>query len=184
MRAPSAAELLGDFVDTLAADADEALRYADADLAPAADPALIDDAAMARAVKALNALRMNDPERLGDWFGRFITLYRNAGEVMAAPQDRSRIEIEWDLRQGGRLQRHPWSRMAWRKCGRQARLYVNGQDHALPVADAKCVANSGELDSAAYESLSPAGRDCVIELLSAGHYRLARPGGLEGDEDE
>ena len=32
MRAPSAAELLGDFVDTLAADADEALRYADPDL--------------------------------------------------------------------------------------------------------------------------------------------------------
>ena len=32
MRAPSAAELLGDFVDTLAADADEALRYRDPDL--------------------------------------------------------------------------------------------------------------------------------------------------------
>ena len=38
MRAPSAAELLGDFVYTLAADADEALRYRDPDLAPAGDP--------------------------------------------------------------------------------------------------------------------------------------------------
>ena len=38
MRAPSAAELLGDFVDTLAADADESLRYADPDLAAAARP--------------------------------------------------------------------------------------------------------------------------------------------------
>jgi 50S ribosomal protein L16 3-hydroxylase len=32
MRAPSTAELLGDFIDTLAADADESLRYADPDL--------------------------------------------------------------------------------------------------------------------------------------------------------
>jgi 50S ribosomal protein L16 3-hydroxylase len=38
MRAPSAAELLGDFVDTLAADADEALRYRDPDLAPPRTP--------------------------------------------------------------------------------------------------------------------------------------------------
>ena len=38
MRAPAAAELLGDFVDTLAADADEALRYRDPDLAPADGP--------------------------------------------------------------------------------------------------------------------------------------------------
>ena len=74
--------------------------------------------------------------------------------------------------------------MAWRKSGRQARLYVNGHDHALPVGDAKCVANARELDAAGYESLTQAGRDCVFELMQAGHYRLARPGGLEGDEDE
>ncbi|QSX77403.1 cupin domain-containing protein [Agrilutibacter solisilvae] len=185
MRAPSAAELLGDFVDTLAADADEALRYQDPDLAPATDPAQIDDAAMARAVAALNALRMNDPDRLGDWFGRFVTLYRNAGEVLAAPEPRSRIEVEWDLQQGGGLQRHPWSRMAWRKSGKQARLYVNGEDHTLPVRDAKCVANSGELDGPAYAALSQAGRDCVFELLQAGHYRLAGANDdHDGDGDE
>ncbi|MFX9177179.1 cupin domain-containing protein, partial [Acinetobacter baumannii] len=38
MRAPSAAELLTDFVDALTADADDAIRYADPDLAPARDP--------------------------------------------------------------------------------------------------------------------------------------------------
>jgi 50S ribosomal protein L16 3-hydroxylase len=184
MRAPAAAELLGDFVDTLAADADEAVRFRDPDLMPAKDPAEIDDAAMARAVAALNALRMNDPERLGDWFGRFITLYRNAGEVMAPPDERSRIQVEWDLQQGARLQRHPWSRMAWRKSGRQARLYVNGAEHGLPVRDAKCVANARELDAAAYESLSQAGRDCVFELLQAGHYRLDGDHPEDGGEDE
>src|SRR5690606_6381359 len=53
MRAPSAAELMGDYIDTLAADADEALRYADPDLAPPTHPDEIDAAAMARVVEAL-----------------------------------------------------------------------------------------------------------------------------------
>ncbi|MDR7098771.1 50S ribosomal protein L16 3-hydroxylase [Lysobacter niabensis] len=183
MRAPSAAELLGDFVDTLAADADDGLRFRDPDLAPASDPALIDDDAMRRAIEALNMLRMNDPDRLGDWFGRFITLYRNAGEVMAAPaaeSGRSRIEIEWDLQHGAALVRHPYSRMAWRKAGRGAKLYVNGQDHDLPVRDAKSVANAKGIDGATYAALSEAGRDRVHELLQAGHYSLA----IEGEEEE
>jgi len=173
MRAPSAAELLGDFVDTLAADADEALRYRDPDLQPAADPSEIDSAAMDRAVTALNMLRMNDPDRLGDWFGRFITLYRNGGEVAAGDGDpRSRIEVEWDLQQGARLYRHPYSRMAWRKAGRAAQLYVNGQDFPLPARDAKAIANAAQLDGDVYAGLSEAGRHRAYELLLAGHYRL------------
>lgn len=180
MRAPSAAELLGDFVDTLAAEADEGLRYRDPDLAPTKDPAQIDDDAMRRAIEALNMLRMNDPERLGDWFGRFITLYRNAGEVMSAPDTRSRIEIEWDLQHGATLARHPYSRMAWRKAGRGARLYVNGQTYGLPVRDAKSVANTKGIDGAAYAALSEAGRDRVHELLQAGHYSLD----TGGEEEE
>lgn len=185
MRAPSAAELLGDFVDTLAADADEALRYRDPDLAPARDPAEIDAAAMARAVEALNVLRMNDPERLGDWFGRFMTVYRNAGEVLPGgdPDEtpRSRIEVEWDLQHGACLHRHPWSRMAWRKArGRgKAMLYVNGQDHALPPRDAASIANAQSMDGAAYAALSEAGRNLVYELMQAGHYTLMLSDGAD-----
>ncbi len=173
MRAPSAAELLGDFVDTLAADADEALRYRDPDLQPASDPSEIDAAAMTRAIEALNLLRMNDPERLGDWFGRFITLYRNGGEVLPGGDERSRIEVEWDLQHGASLGRHPFSRMAWRQAGRGARLYVNGQEFALPVRDAKRIANAAQLDGVGYAALSEKGRDRLFELIQAGHYRLA-----------
>lgn len=172
MRAPSAAELLGDFVDTLAADADDTLRYHDPDLAPAADPAQIDTAAMNRAVEALNMLRMNDPERLGDWFGRFMTVYRSAGEVVAAGPERSRIEVEWDLEQGALLERHPWSRMAWRKASRGARLFVSGRILALSARDAARIANATALDGGDYRALSQKGRDCVFELFRAGHYQL------------
>ncbi|MEO6263592.1 MAG: cupin domain-containing protein [Luteimonas sp.] len=171
MRAPAATELLGDFVDTLAAEADDSLRYRDPDLAPATDPNEIDAAAMQRVVEALNVLRMNDPDRLGDWFGRFITLYRSASEAVPATTP-PRIEVEWDLERGARLLRHPWSRMAWRKAGRGARLYVSGRDIDLPVRDARRLAAAAEIDGATYTALSQRGRDAVIELLGAGHYRM------------
>lgn len=176
MRAPSAAELLGDFVDTLASDADESLRYADPDLAPAKDAAEIDAEAMRRAVEALNVLRMNDPERLGDWFGRFITLYRAGGEAATQEAERSRIEIEWDLANGAALHRHPFSRMAWRRSGKAARLYVSGHGWTLPVRDASRIANAPVLDGRAYDALALPSRDVVIELLASGHYRLQVPG--------
>ncbi|SDX61674.1 cupin domain-containing protein [Lysobacter enzymogenes] len=194
MRAPSAAELMGDYIDTLAADADEALRYNDPDLAPPRDPNEIDAAAMERVVQGLNALRMNDPDRLGDWFGRFITVYRAAGEVSAggAPAP-SRIELDFALQHGATLWRHPWSRMAWRRAharGRAARLYVSGQEYALPAKDAQALAAAAELDLAGYSALSDTGRACVLELVAGGHYRLGRDdeaddeGYAFGDEEE
>ena len=176
MRAPAAAELLGDFVDTLAAEADESLRYRDPDLVPAKDPNEIDAAAMQRVVEALNALRMNDPDRLGDWFGRFITLYRSAGEAAPSGETRSRIEIEWDLQQGAVLLRHPWTRMAWRKAAQGATLFASGHDHALPVRDAQRIAAGSRFDGPAYAALSERGRDVVYDLLQGGHYTLALPG--------
>lgn len=178
MRAPAAAELLGDFVDTLAAEADEALRYRDPDLAPAKDPNEIDADAMQRVVEALNVLRMNDPDRLGDWFGRFITLYRSAGEAIPSGETRSRIEIEWDLQQGAVLQRHPWTRMAWRKAASGATLFAAGHDHVLPVRDAQRIAAVDCFDGRSYAQLSERGRDVVYELLQGGHYTLVLP-----DED-
>jgi 50S ribosomal protein L16 3-hydroxylase len=177
MRAPSSAELLGDFVDTLAADADEAVRYADPDLAPPEDPNEIDAAAMQRALAALNALRMNDPDRLGDWFGRFITTYRSAGAVAADTAPHPRIEVEWQLEHGATWSRHPLSRMAWRRQGRAARLYANGEAFAMPVADARRLAAAATLHGAAYAAFSQAGRDAAFALYEAGHYR-------QDDEEE
>lgn len=172
MRAPSAAELLGDFVDTLAADAPEDLRLRDPDLQPSKDPNEIDAAAMARVVEALNLLRMNDPDALGDWFGSFITQYRSAVEPAADEAARPRIEVEWDLAHGATLARHPWSRMAWRRAAKGARLYAGGQVHVLPARDAARLAAADAVGGGLYEGLSQAGRDAVIALLESGHYRL------------
>ncbi len=174
MRAPAAAELLGDFVDTLASEADDSLRYRDPDLVPPQDPNEIDDAAMARVIEALNLLRMNDPQRLGDWFGRFITTYRSAGDVAADPEQPPppRIEAEWQLQHGLSLSRHPLTRMAWRKARPGARLYVNGHDHPLPLRDARKLAAAACIDGTTYAGLSTAGRDLVMDLFAQGHYQM------------
>ncbi|MBP3985189.1 cupin domain-containing protein [Pseudoxanthomonas helianthi] len=185
MRAPSAAELIGDYLDTLVADADEGLRYGDRDLTPPTDPYEIDTAAMGRVVEALNALRMNDPDKLAGWFGRFITTYRSAGEVAPTPSARSRIEIEWDLGHGAELHRHPMSRLAWRKATRStkaggAQLFCSGLEFTLPVKDAQRIAAAETLDGTGYSALGEAGREAVLELLALGHYQLL---GEAGDED-
>ena len=58
-----------------------------------------------------------------------------------------------------------------------ARLYASGEAFSLPVADARRIAATRELDGALYASLSEAGRDAVFDLLEAGHLHFA------GDED-
>jgi len=172
MRAPSSAELIGDYLDHLTSEADDTLRYKDPDLQPPRDPYEIDAAAMARAVEALNALRINDPDRLGEWFGRFITTYRAGGEVVPGDDPRPRIEVEWNLEHGGTLQRHPFSRIAWRKARKGASLFCSGLDFPLPVRDAQALAAAQTLDGAGYRKLSESGRDVAFELYAQGHYQL------------
>ncbi len=176
MRAPSVTELMGDFVDTLAGEIDDSQRYHDAGMAVPADPHEIDAAAMTRVVQALAALRHDDPDGLGDWFGRFITGYRNAHQVMPGDALPTRIELEWQLAEcGAALQRNPFSRMAWRRTADGARLFVSGSALSVPARDAATLAAADRIDGAAYAALSPDARDAVNTLLGEGHYQLAMP---------
>ena len=177
MRAPAVAELLGDYADTLATDAPEDLRYADPDLALPVDATEIDDDAMARVDAALRQLRMDDPDRFGDWFGTFITTYRSAVQPAADDNDAlPRDTLEQALAAGARLWRHPWSRMAWRRARQggpdEARLYAGGTAHAMAADDARRLAAADAIDDALYAGLGEAGRAAVVALLAAGHYRL------------
>src|SRR3546814_18252434 len=87
---------------------------------------------------------------------------------MPADESRSRIEIEWDLQQGHVLHRHPWTRMAWRRADKGARLYAGGETHALPVRDARPISAAPSFAGRAYAALSDRGRDAVYEFLPGG----------------
>ncbi|MCE7031256.1 cupin domain-containing protein [Lysobacter sp. GX 14042] len=175
MRAPSSAELLGDYVDHVLAAADDSTRYQDPDLALPDDPARIDAAALDRVRQALDRLR-TDPAALGDWFGRFITTYRNAVEVAPAPDLPTPAETGQALAAGLVLHRHPYSRMAWHGDGADTQLFANGEAWHLPQADARCLANARVLDAATVGALSPAGRACLDDLVQAGHFLLSGDG--------
>ncbi len=172
MRAPSSAELISDWLDDLVADADEAIRYQDPDLKLPEDPNEIDAAAMKRVVTALNALRMNDPDRLGDWFGRFITTYRAAGDILPSQAPPALTDVDGILDEGGLLERHPWARLAWRRATRGAVLYSSGHAFPLPVKDAQGLAAAERIDAPLFRKLSAKGRSAVMELLAGGHYQL------------
>jgi 50S ribosomal protein L16 3-hydroxylase len=183
MRAPASAELISDYLDTLIEGADESIRYQDPDLKVPEDPNEIDVVSMNRVVDALNAIRMNDPDKLGDWFGRFITTYRAAGEVMAQGEPLPREEIEAALAAGVELHRHPWARLAWRRAKRGASLYCSGLDFALPVKDAQALAGAEQIGAALYQKLSAKGRDAVQALVAGGFYQLVEDTGLEDEDD-
>ena len=184
MRAPASAELISDYLDTLIEGADESIRYQDPDLTLPEDPNEIDVVAMNRVVTALNAIRMNDPDKLGDWFGRFITTYRAAGEVMPGGEPAPREDIEAAIAAGLDLQRHPWARMAWRRAKRGASLYCSGLEFALPVKDAQVLAATEQLGAAQYQKLSAKGRDAVQALVAGGFYQLFDANAIEDDFDD
>jgi 50S ribosomal protein L16 3-hydroxylase len=173
LRAPSSAELLSAYVDDLVACADEGVRYHDEDLALPKDIHRIDDNAMRRVAEAVNALRMRDADEFGNWFGRFITTYRNAGDIVAEGEPLPRAEVELALRSGALLQRNAYARMAWRKAKRGAMLFCCGLEFASSVKDASRLADAEMIDYALYAGLSQTGRDVVLELLESGHYQCA-----------
>jgi len=173
MRAPAEAELIGDFADTLAASLPESLRYADPDLALPADPHEIDDAALDRALAALARLREDDRAMLRDWFGRFVTRYRSAGEVVAPPKPPASRQIETKLAQGASLVAHPFTRLAWSRAGDGARLFVHGEAYGCSVPAAAAAA-SGLVSGDSFVQLPDEDRDLLIRLVRGGHFAVVR----------
>lgn len=197
MRAPSQAELLLDFAETLADGLPEEARLSDPDLAPARGDGEIDDAAFARVARALpwfgqaNAApsgrrRTEERERgAGDfpdgadasllraWFGRFITRYRSAQTAAPNAPPLSDAAFARAFESKAQVRRHPWSRFAWMREGRAARLFVSGEMHACSTALARL------LCSQAAFALTAAPRraaDLAVlrALIDAGHLALRR----------
>ncbi|MCK9537823.1 JmjC domain-containing protein [Dokdonella sp.] len=180
-RAPAQAELLVDLADHLAASLPEEARYADADLAPARAPGEIDAAAIARLRAALPWVRTDghatDPGGIEEatlrrWFGSFITRYRSAQLTLANPRALTDAAFARALAGNAQVRRNPWSRVAWLREGRRARLFVAGEGHPCSLAFARLVAGAAGFGLAQV----PAAEDRAVlrQLLDAGHFALLR----------
>jgi 50S ribosomal protein L16 3-hydroxylase len=177
MRAPAASELLIDFAMHVAESLPESRRFADPDLQPAGDSGEIDDKALGRARRALGlAAAMLDDDAFADWFGGFITCYRVA--QVAVPRKRAIDPAVVAKRlPHARLERDPWTRIAWLRRGRNARLYVAGRSFDAPLGWARALAGSArELDGNRLARLPQQARGIALlaKLIEAGHFRLQR----------
>ena len=178
MRAPSQAELIVDLAEELAARLPDEARYADPDLTEPAEPFEIDAAAFARVDQAISVLQSLGAAEKREWFGRFITRYRAAGEVSAGPRVLSLARVDTSLAKGGLLLRHPFSRAAWAADGPgksgNALLFVSGESFRMDRRSARVLASYDALDDAALAKLDGDGRKALGELLQRGHYHLKR----------
>ena len=177
MRAPAAGELLFDFAAHLAETLPESQRFTDPDLKPVGDPGEIDDAALRRARRTLGPVAAPlDDEAFADWFGAFVTRYRIA--QVAAPRKRriDRAMLAARLPHAS-LERDPWSRFAWRRHGRAARLFVSGNVFDAPVGWAKALASGArKIEGRQLSGLRETDRGVALiaALIDAGHFTLRR----------
>ncbi len=179
MRAPSQAELIVDLAEELAAALPEEARYSDPDLSEPVDAFEIDTAALARVDEAIAALQSLDPARKREWFGRFITRYRSAGDISAAPKTPRFDTVKKSLADGGLLLRHPFARTAWSRTdassGAGALLFVSGQAFPMSTKSAHVLAAYEALDDAALAKLDQDALEALACLVEGGHYQLKRP---------
>lgn len=182
MRAPSQAELVGDFFDHLVEAMPEDARYVDTDLAPARGDGEIDDAAIARVMRTMPWVRFAATREsatadslsmsaLRTWFGTFITRYRSAHAVAANPRALTDAAIARALAQDATVRRNPWSRCAWLREGRAARLFVAGDGHACSLPFARRVCTQADFPISA---VAAADRAVLRALIDAGHLALLR----------
>ena len=175
MRAPSQGELLVDLAEHLAESLSDTARYSDPDLTPALAPGQIDDDAIARVRASLAPLLAADGAALADWFGRFVTRYRSAGDIAPPPRPPSRVDIDKRLAQGATLRSHPYARLAWRRTHAGAELFANGEAWRCSEAAARRLADTTALTAAEVGALDPAGRDLVQILIERGILAPTRP---------
>ncbi|MEO9078929.1 MAG: cupin domain-containing protein [Rhodanobacter sp.] len=167
MRAPSQAELTGDLADHIAEHLPEELRYTDPDLTPAKATGEIDQAAIERLKSALPFAAALRDDMLRDWFGRFITRYRNA--QVAAPLEKplSDAALVKQLAAGSSLMRHPWSRLAWTRSKTSCTLYVSGQAYPATAVLAQQLCEQRVFDLGHQPNATE--RTLLLALINDGH---------------
>ncbi len=167
MRAPSQAELIGDFADYLADRLPEEARYTDPDLAPARNPGEIDRNALERLRAALPFASAYNDATLLDWFGQFITRYRLAQQPAPAERPVTTSALDKLLAGNTSFVRHPWSRMAWARTRSGCTLFVNGQ--AYPATPALAQHLCAEREITIIEAPDATERALLTALLDDGH---------------
>jgi 50S ribosomal protein L16 3-hydroxylase len=165
-RAPSADEAITSFADYLGEQLPSSLRYADLGMAPPADPAELDDAAVER-MRRLILETLDDPAQIAQWFGRAMTQPKYVDQLIPRESPTDPDDLVGELQAGGELVRSPGSRFAWRALGgSRATLFADGDGAECAQPLARRIASGERLDAEAarHEGAAP----LLAALLDAG----------------
>ncbi|MDT8878676.1 cupin domain-containing protein [Halomonas saccharevitans] len=147
-RAPSADEAITSYADYLGEQLPSSKRYGDAGMAPPADPAELDDAAVAR-MRRLILDTLDDPAQLAQWFGRVMTQPKYADQLVPTETPTEPEALVAALQEGEQLVRSPGSRFAWRALDEsRATLFADGDGVVCALPLARLLASDTPLDAA------------------------------------
>ncbi len=172
MRAPSTSEMLLDAIDWVTEALPDSMRMPDTTSRPVSDPALIPESVVTEVRAAMQAATRIPDAAFADWLAGFLTRYRSAHQVSAPPAFTDKAQLRASVGAGGALYRHPWSRFAWRRVARRARLYFAGESFDASVALARLLQVHSQLGAAELGSLSQSDWQCLQQLVASGHLVL------------
>jgi 50S ribosomal protein L16 3-hydroxylase len=177
-RAPSRAELIGDWSDHLLEDLSEDDRYTDPGLALQANPGEIGADALDR-LQAMVLEALGDKQRFARWFGAASST-RKYPDIDWRPEEPLRLDdIREAIEQQMELQRNPASRFAFvREGGDALMLFVDGETfecgaETSALAEAICANDSLMLDT-----VSDAACELLLTLGNMGSVAF-----VDDDED-
>jgi len=182
LRAPAEGELLSGYFEDRASAIGEDTRFSPPiDQAQANRRGEITPEDINRLRQALQKHTQLDDARLANWFGRFITQYRNLFYELEASETPPSTEEVRRITQGYlngevTLMPDPFARLAWRtrndnaKTG-QAELFVNGQAYRCGIALATALCDRQQLDPAQRDALDSDDHAVIKQLLASGEIR-------------
>lgn len=170
-RAPSHAEILRGLTDSLCDALSTDLRYADPDLQLPAASGEIDAAAIGR----LNAILQHylaDPDRLAQWFGRFMTEPKYP-ELAGSDEAIDADELTQALEDGAELVRSEGARLAWHQdTDASLTLFADGQSFPAFADAAKRLVQQICAETRFRPSLNEDTTPLLLALLNQGSLYL------------
>jgi 50S ribosomal protein L16 3-hydroxylase len=183
-RAPSRAELIGDWSDHVLEELSEDDRYSDAGLAMQANPGEIDAAALER-LQAMVLEALGDRQRFARWFGAFSSprKYPDIDWRPDAPLDLD--DILDAVEQAQELQRNPASRFSFvRNGGDTLLLFVDGETFECGADTAALAEAICAEDVIAVPAASEKACELLLALCNMGSLAFVGDEDEDGDEDD
>lgn len=167
-RAPSRAELIGDWSDHLLEELGEDDRYSDPGLAVQANPGEIGADALAR-LRAMMIEALGDTKRFARWFGAYSSTRKYPDVDWRPEEPLSLDDIRDAIAQGMELQRNPASRFAFvRQGGGALVLFVDGEAFECGADSAALAEMICANDSLTVEVMSDAACELLLALCNMG----------------